>query len=70
MSHSSDACASADSPRCPGCDDVLNKYRPALIAVVDETGASELCGPCVVQVLARFERAGDLTLLVSRPTVA
>jgi hypothetical protein len=40
--------------------------RP-LISVVDEFGASTVCGLCAVGLLARLGGSGDVTVLVARP---
>lgn len=55
----------ADTNPCAGCG---RANEPFLIPVIDETGSSAICGLCVVAELPRWLLAGDVALLVSRPT--
>jgi hypothetical protein len=39
----------------------------ALFPVVDELGRTEMCGLCLITVLARWPHAGDVTVFLARP---
>jgi hypothetical protein len=38
-----------------------------LFPVVDELGRTDLCGLCLIQVLARWAHSGDVTVFLARP---
>jgi hypothetical protein len=57
-------CSYCHTPAIPAGPDARH-----LISVVDELGKSELCGLCVITLLARLGSSGDVTVFVSRPAV-
>lgn len=54
---------------CSTCGTPADQDRP-LIHVVDELGRDEICGLCVITLLARIRRSGDVTVFVAQPVVA
>lgn len=50
------------------CSTCGNADQGALIHVVDELGRDEICGLCVITLLARLRTSGDVTVFVARPT--
>ena len=58
------------TPYCAHCGATPDQHRPALIPVVDETGSAPYCAMCLLGVIARFERTGDVSVVVSRPGVS
>ena len=56
----------SDTSTCSSCGAPAAPDR-TLFPVVDEVGRSEMCGLCLIQVLARCAHSGDVTVFLARP---
>ena len=59
--------ANTSTGTCSTCGAPAAQAQP-LIHVVDELGRDEVCGLCVIRLLARIRTSGDVTVFVARPT--
>jgi hypothetical protein len=57
---------STEARTCSSCGAPAAQDR-VLFPVVDELGRTEMCGLCLITVLARWPRSGDVTVFVARP---
>jgi hypothetical protein len=57
-----DSCSSCQTPSIPSGPDARR-----LIPVVDELGTTVVCGLCVIPLLSRLSKSGDVTVFVARP---
>ena len=52
---------------CGHCGATPDRYRPGLFPVIDECSSTLICSTCALSLLARYERAGGLTIVIARP---
>jgi hypothetical protein len=57
-----------DTNTCSSCGAPAGRGADHLIPVVDELGRTEMCGLCLITVLARWPQSGDVTVFLARPT--
>jgi len=57
-----------DTSTCSGCGSPDRDGR-GLFPVLDETGRTDMCGLCLITVLAKWPSAEDVTVFLAGPTV-